>query len=196
MTTDLGLPFWTSVRSGNSSDREMFPSAINLIQNHIENIKKDLSLGFVADSALYSKKFLLNKNITSDWITRVPESIKLAKELVERDHEKLSWSQFNKDYKYFEYNMTYAKVEQRWIVVNSRLARHKELATFEKNLKKEKEDLTKRFLALMKKTFPRKSEIYLEIKRLQKSHPHHIIHFDVLGNFLARVPGAPQAYES
>ena len=183
MTTESGLPFWTAVRSGNSSDREMFPAAINSIQNHIENIKKDLSLGFVADSALYSKKFLLNKNITSDWITRVPESIKLAKELVGRDHEKIPWSKLDEDYKYFEYKMTYAKVEQRWIVVSSRLARHKELATVEKNLKKEKEDLTKRSLALMKKTFPKKSEIYLELKKLQKSHPHHIIHFDILGNF-------------
>lgn len=157
MTTDSELPFWTAIRSGNSSDWEMSPSAINSILNHIESIKRDLSLGFVADSALYSKKFLLNKNITSDWITRVPDSIKLAKEFVERDHEKLSWSQFDENYKYFEYKMNYAKVEQRWIVVSSRLARHKELAMFEKNLKKENEDLAKRSLALMKKTFSKKS---------------------------------------
>jgi transposase len=66
MTTESGLPFWTAVRSGNLSDRELFPAAITSIQNHIQNIKQDLSVGFVADSVLYSKKFLLNKNITSD----------------------------------------------------------------------------------------------------------------------------------
>jgi transposase len=98
MTTESGLPFWTAVRSGNLSDRELFPAAITSIQNHIKNIKQDLSVGFVADSALYSKKFLLNKNITSDWITRVPESIKLAKNLVERDHSQVSWHKLNEDY--------------------------------------------------------------------------------------------------
>ncbi|MGZ6459415.1 MAG: hypothetical protein ACXWQX_10250 [Bdellovibrio sp.] len=53
MTTEVGLPFWTSVRSGNLSDRELFPAAIISIQNYIQNIKKDLSLGFVVDAALY-----------------------------------------------------------------------------------------------------------------------------------------------
>ncbi|MGZ3786582.1 MAG: IS1634 family transposase [Bdellovibrio sp.] len=149
----------------------------------LDAIKKDLSLGFVADSALYSKKFLLNKNIASDWITRVPESIKLAKELTEKDHDRVCWKKLNEDYKYFEYKMAYAKMEQRWIVVSSRMARHKELATVEKKLKKEKDDLTKKTIALMKKTFTKKSEIYLEMKRLQKSHPHHNINFDILGNF-------------
>ncbi|MGZ6459428.1 MAG: hypothetical protein ACXWQX_10315 [Bdellovibrio sp.] len=104
----------------------------------LDAIKKDLSLGFVADSALYSKKFLLNKNIASDWITRVPESIKLAKELTEKDHDQVCWKKLNEDYKYFEYKMTYGKVEQRWIVVSSRMARHKELSTAEKKLKKRK----------------------------------------------------------
>ncbi|MGZ3771918.1 MAG: IS1634 family transposase, partial [Bdellovibrio sp.] len=183
MTTESGLPFWTSVRSGNLSDRELFPAAITSVQNYIENIKKDLSLGFIADSALYSKKFLLNKNITSDWITRVPESIKLAKELSEKDHDNVPWKKLNEDYKYFEYKMTYGKVEQRWIVVSSRMARHKELSTVEKKLKKEKADLTKKAVTLMKKSFTKKSEIYLEMKKLQKSNPHHNIHFDILGNF-------------
>ncbi|MGZ3782358.1 MAG: IS1634 family transposase, partial [Pseudobdellovibrionaceae bacterium] len=183
MTTEVGLPFWTSVRSGNLSDRELFPAAIISIQNYIQNIKKDLSLGFVADSALYSKKFLLNKNITSDWITRVPESIKLAKELTEKDHDQVSWKKLNEYYKYFEYKMTYVKVEQRWIVVSSRMARHKELATVEKNLKKEKADLTKKSIALMKKHFSKKADIYFEMDKLKKSHTHYNIKFDVLGNF-------------
>lgn len=183
MTTDSGVPFWTAVRSGNLSDRELFPAAITSIQNHIQNIKQDLSVGFVADSALYSKKFLLNKNINSDWITRVPESIKLAKYLVEREHSQVSWKKFNEDYKYFEYKINYAKVEQRWIVVSSRMARHKELATLDNKLKKEKDDLTKKSIALMKKIFTKKSEIYSEMKRLQKSHPHHNIQFEILGNF-------------
>jgi hypothetical protein len=35
----------------------------------------------------------------------------------------------------------------------------------------------------MKKIFAKKAEIYFELKRLQKSHPHHSIQFEVLGNF-------------
>ncbi|MGZ3774023.1 MAG: hypothetical protein ACXVCY_08905 [Pseudobdellovibrionaceae bacterium] len=112
---------------------------------------------------------MLNKNITSDWLTRVPESIKLAKELTEKDHDQVSWKKLNEDYKYFEYKMTYAKMEQRWIAVSSRMARHKELSTVEKKLKKEKADVTKKAVALMKKTFTKKSDIYFEMKRLQKA---------------------------
>ena len=51
------------------------PSRDQFDSKSLRKHKKDLSLGFVAGSALYSKKFLLTKNITSDWIARVPESI-------------------------------------------------------------------------------------------------------------------------
>ncbi|PWU21467.1 MAG: hypothetical protein C5B49_02610 [Bdellovibrio sp.] len=183
VTTDSGLPFWTSVHSGNLSDKDVFTSSITAVENFVKNISADLELGFVADSALYSKKFLLNKNINSDWVSRVPESIKLAKELVARRHSEVPWTKIDQDYKYSEHRVTYGRVEQRWVVVNCRRSRHKELATFEKHLKKEEQSLAKKALSLVRKVYPKKSDIFSEIRKLKKAHPHFDVQFQILGNF-------------
>ena len=82
VTTDESLPIFAEAYTGNTSDGELF---------HKSTVKaQDLGKGeidkkyFVLDSALYNKEFLLNKDIKDDWITRVPESVKLCKEALER----------------------------------------------------------------------------------------------------------------
>jgi transposase len=86
-TTEGGIPIWTTTHSGNSSDKNIFPTSISAIQNYLRELQFELDVGFVADSALYKKQFLLNKTISCDWMARVPESIKLAKARVSQSHK-------------------------------------------------------------------------------------------------------------
>jgi len=143
----------------------------------------------VADSALYSKKFLLNKEITGDWISRVPESIKKAKRLVEVSHKKQEWIEINSDLKYREVMVKYGRVRQKWIVVNSRSARFKEIATLKKNLNKEAVLIAKKVKKLSKRMFYTKEAMNLEFRRIQNHHPYFTIRNMALGHYAKKRRG-------
>ena len=72
----------------------------------------------VADSALYSDN---NLNLMSNlkWISRVPLSIKKAKNLVKASSSVELKETEQKGYKYQEELVTYGGVEQRWVLVES-----------------------------------------------------------------------------
>jgi transposase len=115
VTTDEGLPVFAESHSGNASDNELFQNAIIKVQNlALDQMKNKI---FVLDAALYSKEFLLNPNITGDWITRVPESVKMCKESLERNYDPLLWTKVDKDFKFVELESTYAGIKQRWILI-------------------------------------------------------------------------------
>lgn len=180
-TTEGGIPFWSSTHSGNSSDKNLFPESITAIQNYLREVQSELDIGFVADSALYKKEFLLNKSISCDWMARVPESIKAAKSLVSQNHKQVEWTKIDKDLKYKEYPVTYGNIKQRWIVVNNRESRYKELATFEGNLKKEEALVTKSVNLVMAKTFTSYSEAHLAAKVIIRNHPYFEFSKTILG---------------
>jgi len=183
VTTDMGLPFWSKSYSGNASDRDTFQEAIISIQDYLFKSTGQKKIGFVADSALYSKKFLLNKEITGDWITRVPESIQTAKKLVEFDHKKAPWIKIDKDLKYYSRSVKYGGVQQRWIIVNNRESRYKEIGTLEKNLKKEEVAIERKSEKLMKRIFYSKEALNIEFKRLEKAHPLFKIRNTPIGHY-------------
>ena len=81
-TTSDALPLYAQARSGNATDGELFENTILEIEHRLGKHLKDKL--FVIDSSLYSKKFLQNQNIKGYWITRVPESVKDCRQLLEK----------------------------------------------------------------------------------------------------------------
>lgn len=70
----------------------------------------------VCDSALYSQNNLkLIKNLK--WISRVPFSLKLAKNLVQSLNRSQLELSPQKGYSYCEKNVTYGGIEQRWFLL-------------------------------------------------------------------------------
>lgn len=171
VTTESGLPFWQQTCSGNASDKEIFQRTIEDIQTYVKQVALDVDIGFVSDSALYSKKFLLNKNITGDWISRVPESIKKASDVLEKDHDLIEWTKINKDFTYWQTTRTYGGVRQRWIIVRNRESKYKELATLKLKIQKEEDAVAKTVAAINNKQFNAKETIEIQISRLKKRHP-------------------------
>ena len=147
----------------------------------MKNMESELDIGFISDSSLYKKKFLLNKSISCDWIVRVPESIKAAKTLASLNHKEVSWIKVDQDYKYAVHSVTYGGINQRWLVVNNRESRHKELAGFDKRLKAEEESIAKKVKAVMSKTFTSQSEAHFNANRIIKTHPYFEFTKTVLG---------------
>jgi transposase len=70
--------------SGNSSDKTSLHQRINQVECFKKQIALDKPFKWVADSALYTRDKLLKDN-SYTWLTRVPETIKEARELLEKD---------------------------------------------------------------------------------------------------------------
>ena len=69
------------------------------------------------------------------WITRVPEGIKAAKQLIAEQSMK-EMTCYEKGYKYSEHKIEYADVEQRWLLVYSESAYKRESATLDRAIEK------------------------------------------------------------
>jgi transposase len=66
---------------GNSSDKESFHTTIKKVENFKRQLNLEKNFKWVADSALYTTDKLLKSN-NYLWLTRVPETINKAKELI------------------------------------------------------------------------------------------------------------------
>lgn len=184
VATEDGIPVFSEAHSGNASDGKLFKDTIVKLSEIIHDEIKDKFI--VLDSSLYNKKFLLDRSITGNWITRVPESIKLCKDYVEREYDKILWTKIDKDFKYVELTSSYGGKEQRWILVRNREAKYKEIATFNKRLEKEEVNIKKSVTKLEKKIYYSEKEAEREMKLLKKYHPNFIFSNKVRGHYEVR----------
>lgn len=158
------LPVWLEVLSGNSSDKKSFAESIKKYRNNFRT--GDLPY-FVMDGAFYTKE---NIRDLSDiiWVTRVPERIKEVKNLIEElDHESLLESD-KAGYYYKEINSDWAGIDQRWLIVFSEAAYHREIKTFDKNLAKAQIKADKEFWHLCNKPFACKTDALKAVKAFNR----------------------------
>ncbi len=128
----------------------------------------------VGDSALYTEKNLkLMKQM--EWLSRVPLSIKEAKNLV----SSMSSSQFNKSsnngYLWCEVSNNYAGIEQRWVILESEQRKVSDLEKLRKNIEKEKEKTAEKLQKLMNSEFKSSEGAEEIILRLNKTLKYHQI---------------------
>jgi len=82
-TGEADVPFWYEMKDGNSSDKKTFGESAISITNRLKNqVKEGLAEIHVSDSALYTAENLQKMN-GMKWLSRVSETIKEAKELIE-----------------------------------------------------------------------------------------------------------------
>ena len=121
------LPVWLEVLSGNSSDKESFAKSVDAYCKHLGDAEKPY---FVMDSAGYSATNLKTmENVL--WLTRVPETLSEAQRLV-RESSQEAMCELKRGYFGKEVTLTYADIEQRWLVVYSEAACQRELHSLEK----------------------------------------------------------------
>ena len=138
------MPLFMEPLSGNSSDKNSFHETIKKVEDFKKQINLEKNFKWVADSALYTPDKLLKHNDCL-WLTRVPETIKEAKELVQKSECEIEWKELEKGYKIAQHVSHYGGIEQRWLLVYSEQAYAREQKTFEKNLEK-KDDVLKKIL--------------------------------------------------
>ena len=113
VSSDGDIPVFIRGGSGNESDKAMFGKILVEYSSQV-----DFERIMIADSALYSaKNLILIKELK--WISRVPLSIKKAKDLVKAVKNKSLKSSDEKGYSYSVEQVTYGGIEQRWLIVES-----------------------------------------------------------------------------
>lgn len=134
---DGDVPLLAKTVAGNSSDKTLFRERLKELQ---KQIREGENAYFIADSALYTQKTILTISESMKWITRVPEILSEAKQVVQYigPLERLEAGYSGK-----EFFSGYGGVQQRWLLVYSEQAYLRESKTLEKKIQKEKDQATK-----------------------------------------------------
>jgi transposase len=168
------IPIWMEPLDGNSSDKVSFHETIKRVEEFRAQLDIETKFNWVADSALYTKDKLLKIN-SYTWLTRVPETIAEAKRLVEQPDEEIAWIEREKGYKTSSYDSTYGGIRQRWLLVFSEQAYHREQKTLEKKIEKEAAALDKALWHFGKQEFHCEGDAMKALEEIKKEYKWHII---------------------
>ena len=164
---DGDVPLFLRVGDGNESDQAIFPQVFRDFKKHL-----DLDALMVADSALYSEANLVEM-ATLKWLSRVPLTIKQAKELVSQ----LKASSFTEStiagYRWSQHQSHYGGIQQRWLVVESKERQESDLKRLEKNLDKAQTEATRQLLQLSRQSFACVADALKAASKLSKKLKYH-----------------------
>ena len=132
-----GIPMAIEALSGNSSDKATFAKSAETYASMIQAQTTDACI--TADSAIYSKENLqILKSSGLNWITRVPESMKESKQAIINSKINNNWKEHSSDkrYKYITQSSEYGEVKQTWVIVYSKEAHKRTIATLNRRYEK------------------------------------------------------------
>src|SRR5271157_3290831 len=147
-TQAAAIPTWLEALDGDSSDRVSFPKTV---QAYCRSLGEAEQPYYVMDSAGYSEANLKAMEAVH-WLTRVPETLKQAKELVEKS-QKSAMEALEEGYWGQEVPSEYGGIQQRWLVVNSEAAAEREERGLERRQAKEIETAGIQWRKLMQQSF-------------------------------------------
>lgn len=163
-----GIPVAMKALSGNTSDKVGFEE---MVKEHVTLIQKVPTGTIIADSALYSASSLTSmKELKVQWITRVPESMKESKEIIQASKKK-EWTAHTKDmrYKYTLHQSSYADVIQQWVIVYSTEANKRTLSTLHRRYTKQSDNELDAITKLSKERFACETDALKAVEKLKKS---------------------------
>ena len=169
VSSDGDIPLFFRGGSGNESDKAVFGKILVEYSKQI-----DFESIMVADSALYSENNLkLMENIK--WISRVPLSIKKAKNLVKSFFSKELNKTEIKGCSYQLEKVTYGGIEQRWLLVESEDRKKADLKKLTQKIKLEFLKIGKQIAKLASEQFEQSSSAISKIKELESQLKYHKI---------------------
>ena len=166
------IPMWIETLNGNASDKKTFAETI---RKYRDQLQQGTMPCMVMDSAFYSAE---NLQAFPDlkWITRVPETIKEARLLLENT-EISTMVELKNGYRIQAVTSEYADIGQRWLVVHSVLAREREMATFDRNLEKLERAEFDRLGQLSSQEFGCEADAMAALDRYAKTLKYHLLDF-------------------
>ncbi len=169
-----GVPLWMTPCHGNASDKTVLSDTIARINAFCKEIDCTRTLRWVADSALYTAQNLQKMEHTF-WVSRVPETIGEARELVSKPDQEITWHTQEDGYRHASFDINYAGIQQRWLLVFSEAAYQRETQTLQKRVAKQEQALQKQMKPLSTTLFACEADALQAFKREQKAHPFFIL---------------------
>ncbi|MGL5335032.1 MAG: IS1634 family transposase, partial [Enterovibrio sp.] len=162
-----GLPVYMQALSGNSNDTKAFAQTV---RRHLSSLKAaQESRYLVGDAALYCAETLqLLDQQQQLFVTRVPVTLKEAKQAVATIGMQ-PLTPLGDGYHGCWQSANYAGVTQRWLLLRSEQASHREEQTLAKNLLKESTRELKAFGKLCAKRFACEADAKAELARFAAS---------------------------
>jgi transposase len=168
-TGDGDIPIFLKLASGNQADSSCFGQ---IALDYQKQIKVDSLI--VADCALYTES---NLKLMSElrWLCRVPLSIKSAQILISTlPASELIASKLS-GYRWAEKIITYAGIEQRWLVVESAARKESDLGKLSQKIGKAEAQAVKDVNKLAKDKFACEADAIKALSKLAKSFKYHQI---------------------
>jgi transposase len=168
-SSDGDIPIFLKLASGNQADSSCFGQIAVDYQKQLE-----VNSLIVADCALYSET---NIKLMSDlrWLCRVPLSIKSAQLSISTLPEAELTASSLKGYKWASKRVTYAGIEQRWLVVESEARKESDLRKLSQKVEKASAQAVKEVNKLAKDKFACEADAIKALSKLAKSFKYHQI---------------------
>jgi transposase len=148
-----GIPLHMAGLDGNMSDKVVFQQTI---QDHIRQLQSVTKLShLVMDSAGYTEKSLRSCGDTLCWVSRVPETLTVSKEIIAASYT--NWQKLSEGYEYVSMERTTYAIKQRWLLVFSQAAYEREMISFRKDFAKKSEVESKAFAKLCNEAYESES---------------------------------------
>lgn len=166
------IPVWLTALDGNRADKSSFPEIAKAYLSQFETEAETPYL--VADSALYGAT-TLQTLAEIKWVTRVPATLSEAQKLLTTIDQAQMTAAEQPGYFYYEQTVTYAEIEQRWLLVLYEPNRERDLAQLEKAVGKEQQAMTKALKQLMRQAFACESDARQALERAGQNWKYHTV---------------------
>jgi len=162
------LPLFMQAASGNSSDKTAFSK---IVEEHVKSFKEAVGNRYlVGDSAFYTPGSLKTMHETGSYfVSRVPSQIKETQKYI---HDSKAMTDLGNGYFGAEYEVSYAQLPQRWVVIFSQAACDRESKTLLKRYAKNSEKELKAFDKLRKEVFACESDALKHLNRAIKKYTY------------------------
>lgn len=164
-----GLPVYMQACSGNTHDSESFKA---LVKAHLGSLKAAARCRYlIGDAALYVADTIRALDSQKQlFISRVPQTLTEAKKLIAR-HQGVEFIPLANGYSGAWFDVTYADVPQRWLLVRSEQAQHREKRTLHKTLAKNTAQAAKVFAKLCQQAFACEMDAKQALEQWQAAQP-------------------------
>jgi transposase len=183
-TTQEGdVPLFLRPLDGNSSDKVTLASAVEALHEQLQAPENDPSF-FVADSGIYSEANMRRFNEAKiPWISRVPETSKEAKAVVETATESAEWHDSADGQSHWvTQTMSLPQGRERWVVVRTEQGEARAQATLKRQVEKAEHSWKQKLWHLSNQHFACQADAEAALKRELKGLP---VWLDVQSEFVS-----------
>lgn len=186
-----GFPVWFEANSGNASDQKILLEVGKKVNSLCAALKNEHQFLVVGDSAMYNA--CLKEGGGTLWLTRVPESHGIARDMVCKPDSEFVWSDLRGGYKASYCEVTYKGIKQRWAIIFSKYAYEKEILTLEKKIKVDLEKTKTDLWHLGNKEFACEEDARRHIKSFRKKLKLHDVTTTIEAVTQHQMRGRPKA---